>query len=69
MITPTHVQVFNLRRENMLVESARERLIAPAIRGAAVTWQLRLVVPADTLARLLAAFRAGRRVSGVVPAT
>ena len=44
-------------------------LIAPAIRGAAVTWQLRLVVPADTLARLLAAFRAGRRVSGVVPAT
>ena len=35
MITPTHVQVFNLRRENMLVESARERLIAPAIRGAA----------------------------------
>ena len=69
MITPTHVQVFNLRREDMLVESARERLVAQAMDGAAITQERRPLVPADTLARLLAAFRAWRRSPSVVPAT
>jgi hypothetical protein len=69
MITPTHVRVFNLRREDMLIESARERLVAQAIHGAAVTREPRLVVPTDALARLLAAFRAWRRSPSIVPAT
>jgi hypothetical protein len=67
-ITPTHVQVFDLRREDMLVASARERLVAQAMPGAAMTQERPPLVPADTMARLLAAFRAWRRSPSVVPA-
>jgi hypothetical protein len=35
MISPSHVSVYNLRREELLAESARERLVTHAIHGAA----------------------------------
>jgi hypothetical protein len=68
-ITPSHVQGFNQRREVMVIESVRERLIAQGVHGAAVIREPRLVVPADALARLVAALRAWRCSPSVVPAT
>lgn len=36
MISPTHVSAYNLRREELLAESARERLIAQAYQPASL---------------------------------
>jgi hypothetical protein len=69
MISQSHIRAYSFRPEEVLVESARERLITLAIGGAAMTREPRLVVPEDALARLLAAIHAWRRSPSVVPAT
>ncbi len=55
MISPSHVSAYNLRREELLAESARERLIAQAYQPVSQSGETRGHAPAFFMLTAIAA--------------